>query len=166
MEWSFGRRRYTCTQVVTGAERENGKIGMDSRKERVNHLPEYLPGRATGGGVTGWKVFVGIVGWHKGMELLEEMFWRVHREGETWIHYKVQQSLWRREVGWEERRCGRAGDVTTALISFCPAFSFSLFIFIRMITSNHAAESISDCLKIFPEKKINPVLFNFALVRF
>lgn len=27
-----------------------GKIVMEGRKERVNHLPEYLLGRATGGG--------------------------------------------------------------------------------------------------------------------
>lgn len=95
-----------------------GKIVMEGRKERVNHLPEYLLARATGSGVTGWKVFVGIVGWYKEMDLIEEMCWRVHREGETWIHYKVQQSLWRMEVGWEERHCSRACDVTTVLISF------------------------------------------------
>lgn len=146
-------------RLLLGLGVRMGKIVMEGRKDRVNHLPEYLLGRVTGGGVTGWKVFVGIVGWHKGMDLIEEMCWRVHREGETWIHYKVQQSLWRMEVGWE-------GGAVAGLATWLQfLFLFALLSHFHWLL-DHAAESISDCLEISPEKKINPMLFKFSLVRF
>lgn len=116
-----------------------GKIVMEGRKERVNHLPEYLLGRATGGGVTGWKVFVGIVGWLKGMDLIEEMCWRVHREGETWIHYKVQQSFWRMEVEWE----GGAVAGLATWLQFLFLFALlSLFHWLLVTTQQNQSQTV------------------------
>ena len=49
----------------------------------------------------------------------------------------------------------------TIWTSLCPAYSFLLLIWVRMITNNHRTQSILGCLE-FSARVINPELFNLT----